>query len=137
MAIARDLGIIQDASEAITGAELDAIPDEEMRQAVPLRESTPCTAGAIRLYKITHARTAPSIKERADIGVGITGTDVTKNVGGHGTGGRQLSAPSVAQWRKAARIYDNIRKAIQFLLGFQHERGAGRVRLHPRWALPC
>lgn len=34
VAIARELGIIQDASEAITGAELDAIPDEEMQQAV-------------------------------------------------------------------------------------------------------
>ena len=70
---------------------------------------------------------APSIKS-ADIGVGmgITGTDVTKNCGGHGAGRRQLRhhRGAVGEGR---RIYDNIRKAIQFLLASNDERGAGRV----------
>ena len=44
VAIARELGIIQDASEAITGAELDAIPDAA--GSAPLRGLCPCAAGA-------------------------------------------------------------------------------------------
>ena len=60
---------------------------------------------------------APSIK-RADIGVGmgITGTDVTKNVADMVLVGRQLCHHHQRGGRRAAGVYDNIRKVIQFLL---------------------
>ena len=60
MAIAPELGIIQDASEAITGAELDAIPDEEMQQAVRRYGVTPVCSRSIRCASSMRGRpTAP------------------------------------------------------------------------------
>ena len=104
-AIARQLGIIQDASQAITGADLDEISDEELDQKI---ENYSVYARVqpehkVRIVKAWKARgkitamtgdgvnDAPSIKS-ADIGVGmgITGTDVYQECGGYGAGGRQF-----------------------------------------------
>ncbi len=131
VAIARELGIIQDASEAITGAELDAIPDEEMQQAVRrygvyARVQPEHKVRIVNAWKANGAVTAmtgdgvndaPSIKS-ADIGVGmgITGTDVTKNVADMVLADDNF-ATIVGAVEEGRRIYDNIRKAIQFLLG--------------------
>lgn len=131
VAIARELGIIQDASEAITGAELDAIPDEEMQQAVcrygvyarvqPEHKVRIVNAwkanGAVTAMTGDGVNDAPSIKS-ADIGVGmgITGTDVTKNVADMVLADDNF-ATIVGAVEEGRRIYDNIRKAIQFLLG--------------------
>ena len=130
VAIARELGIIVDASQAITGAELDDIPDSEICEAVkkysvyarvqPEHKTRIVNAwkanGAITAMTGDGVNDAPSIKS-ADIGVGmgITGTDVTKNVADMVLADDNF-ATIVSAVGEGRRIYDNIRKAIQFLL---------------------
>ena len=131
VAIAKELGIITDASQAITGAELDKIPDSEIGEAVkkygvyarvqPEHKVRIVTAwkgnGAITAMTGDGVNDAPSIKS-ADIGVGmgITGTDVTKNVADMVLADDNF-ATIVGAVSEGRRIYDNMRKAIQFLLG--------------------
>ncbi len=130
VAIAMQLGIIRSADEAITGAELDAISDEAfesevVRYSVYARVQPEHKTRIVKAWKARGKVTAmtgdgvndaPSIKA-ADIGIGmgITGTDVTKNVAD-----MILSDDNFATIVKAAeegrRIYDNIRRAIRFLL---------------------
>ena len=130
IAIAKELGIITDASEAITGSELDNISDEDICEAVkkygvyarvqPEHKTRIVTAwkanGCITAMTGDGVNDAPSIKS-ADIGVGmgITGTDVTKNVADMVLADDNF-ATIVAAVGEGRRIYDNIRKAIQFLL---------------------
>ena len=130
VAIAKELGIIEDASQAITGAELNNIPDEEIAEAVkkysvyarvqPEHKVRIVTAwkanGAITAMTGDGVNDAPSIKA-ADIGVGmgITGTDVTKNVADMVLADDNF-ATIVSAVGEGRRIYANIRKAIQFLL---------------------
>ena len=130
VAIAKELGIISDASQAITGAELDSISDADLGEAVkkysvyarvqPEHKVRIVTAwkanGAITAMTGDGVNDAPSIKS-ADIGVGmgITGTDVTKNVADMVLADDNF-ATIVSAVGEGRRIYDNIRKAIQFLL---------------------
>ncbi len=130
VAIAKELGIITDASQAITGAQLDEISDEEICEAVkkygvyarvqPEHKTRIVNAwranGYITAMTGDGVNDAPSIKS-ADIGVGmgITGTDVTKNVADMVLADDNF-ATIVAAVGEGRRIYDNIRKAIQFLL---------------------
>ncbi len=130
VAIAKELGIITDASQAITGAELDGISDEDLKEFVKnygvyARVQPEHKVRIVNAWKANGAITAmtgdgvndaPSIKS-ADIGVGmgITGTDVTKNVADMVLADDNF-ATIVAAVGEGRRIYDNIRKSIQFLL---------------------
>lgn len=130
VAIAKQLGIISDASEAVLGSALDAMSDEELEQNI-VKYSVYARVQPEHKVRIVNTwkklgkvcamtgdgvNDAPSIKS-ADIGVGmgITGTDVTKN-----TADMVLSddnfATIVSAVGEGRRIYDNIRKCIQFLL---------------------
>ena len=125
-----ELGIITDASQAITGAELDKISDEDFEKEVenfsvyarvqPEHKTRIVNAwrnkGYITAMTGDGVNDAPSIKN-ADIGVGmgITGTDVTKNVADMILADDNF-ATIVSAAGEGRRIYDNIRKAIQFLL---------------------
>ena len=130
VAIAMQLGIIKSADEAITGAELDEISDEEFETTVeqysvyarvqPEHKTRIVNAwrkkGKVTAMTGDGVNDAPSIKN-ADIGVGmgITGTDVTKNVADMILADDNF-ATIVSAASEGRRIYDNIRKAIQFLL---------------------
>ena len=130
VAIAKELGIITEGTRAITGAQLNEMSDEEFEKIfreisvyarVQPEHKTRIVnawrkAGYITAMTGDGVNDAPSIKN-ADIGVGmgITGTDVTKNVADMILADDNF-ATIVAAVGEGRRIYDNIRKAIQFLL---------------------
>ena len=130
VAIAKQLGILDDVSSAITGAELNELSDEELNAniekfSVYARVQPEHKVRIVKAWKAKGCITAmtgdgvndaPSIKN-ADIGVGmgITGTDVTKNVADMVLADDNF-ATIVSAVAEGRRIYDNIRKAIQYLL---------------------
>lgn len=130
VAIARQLGIISGPQQAMTGSELDQIDDKELaeninRYGVYARVQPEHKVRIVNAWKKHGCVTAmtgdgvndaPSIKA-ADIGVGmgITGTDVTKNVADMVLADDNF-ATIVKAVEEGRRIYANIRKAIQFLL---------------------
>ena len=130
VAIAKQLGIIETAEQAITGSQLDEISDEALESEIEKYgvyarvqpEHKVRIVNAWRAKGFVTAMTgdgvndAPSIKS-ADIGVGmgITGTDVTKNVADMVLADDNF-ATIVGAVSEGRRIYANIRKAIQFLL---------------------
>ncbi len=129
-AIGRTLGLVSSASQVVTGAALDTMSDEELRRRAPefsvyARVQPQHKARIVRAWQQRGCVTAmtgdgvndaPAVKA-ADIGVGmgVTGTDVTKNVADMVLADDNFAtiAAAVAEGR---RIYENIRKAIQFLL---------------------
>ena len=130
VAIAKELGILTDGAKAITGAQLDMMSDEEFEKEYqnisvyarvqPEHKTRIVNAwrkgGCVTAMTGDGVNDAPSIKS-ADIGVGmgITGTDVTKNVADMVLADDNF-ATIVGAVEEGRRIYDNIRKAIQFLL---------------------
>ena len=130
VAIAKNLGIITDRKQAITGAELDKMSDEELDEhiedyGVYARVQPEHKTRIVEAWKSRDmivamtgdgVNDAPSIK-RANIGVGmgITGTDVTKNVADMVLADDNF-ATIISACEEGRRIYDNIRKVIQFLL---------------------
>ena len=130
VAIAKNLGIIEDRKQAITGAELDKLSDEELDARIEdygvyARVQPEHKTRIVEAWKSRNmivamtgdgVNDAPSIK-RANIGVGmgITGTDVTKNVADMVLADDNF-ATIISACEEGRRIYDNIRKVIQFLL---------------------
>lgn len=130
-AIARELGILGPKDAAVTGSELSEMDDatfERVFQTITVYARVQPEhkvrivnawrkAGYITAMTGDGVNDAPSIKS-ADIGVGmgITGTDVTKNVADMVLADDNF-ATIVGAVEEGRRIYDNIRKAIQFLLG--------------------
>ena len=130
-AIAKELGILGEDDKAITGAQLDAMTDQELdreveRISVYARVSP---ENKIRIVKAWQRKgqvvsmtgdgvnDAPALKA-ADIGcaMGITGTDVAK-----GAADMTLTDDNFATIVDAVRegrgIYANIKKVVGFLLG--------------------
>lgn len=131
VAIAKELGILREGDRAVTGVQLSEMSDEEFEREfknisvyarVQPEHKTRIVsawrkAGYVTAMTGDGVNDAPSIKS-ADIGVGmgITGTDVTKNVADMVLADDNF-ATIVGAVEEGRRIYDNIRKAIQFLLG--------------------
>ena len=130
IAIAKELGILEDGIRAMSGSELNEMDDETFEKEFrsigvyarvqPEHKTRIVTAwkkaGYVTAMTGDGVNDAPSIKT-ADIGVGmgITGTDVTKNVADMVLADDNF-ATIVGAVEEGRRIYDNIRKAIQFLL---------------------
>lgn len=130
-AIAKELGILEGNKRAVTGSEIGLMSDEEFEKVFkdisvyarvqPEHKTRIVNAwrksGAVTAMTGDGVNDAPSIKS-ADIGIGmgITGTDVTKNVADMVLADDNF-ATIVGAVEEGRRIYDNIRKAIQFLLG--------------------
>ena len=130
VAIARELGILTDPAQALTGTQLSAMSDEALEREIgnycvyarvqPEHKVRIVQAwkkrGCITAMTGDGVNDAPSIKA-ADIGIGmgITGTDVTKSAADMVLADDNF-ATIVSAVGEGRRIYDNIRKAIQFLL---------------------
>lgn len=131
MAIAEKLHIMQEGNTAYTGAELDAMTDEQLdeavKDAVVFARVSPSDKLRIiqslkRIGEIAGmtgdgVNDSPALKE-ADIGVamGITGTDVAKDAADMILLDDNFTTVETAI-REGRRIYNNIQKVIQFLVG--------------------
>lgn len=129
-AIGKELGICQTKDEVITGADLDAISDRSLPAALKKYHvfARVSPAHKVRLVKGYQAmgnvvamtgdgvNDAPALKA-ADIGcaMGRTGTDVAKNASDIILMDDNFST-IVSAVREGRGIYDNIKKAIHFLL---------------------
>ena len=129
-AIARQIGIFEDGDMAVTGTELDAMPDGELDEKIskisvyarvsPENKIRIVDAWQRRGYVVSMTgdgvNDAPALK-KADIGVamGITGTEVSKDAAS-----MILTDDNFATIIKAVangrNVYRNIKNAIQFLL---------------------
>jgi Ca2+-transporting ATPase len=130
VAIARELGFLKEDSLALTGEDLDGWTDEKLREDI---RRIPVYARVSPEHKLRIVRAwrkrgdvvamtgdgvndAPAVKE-ADIGVamGITGTDVTKEVSDMVVTDDNF-ASIVAAVEEGRGIYDNIKKFVHYLL---------------------
>jgi Ca2+-transporting ATPase len=130
VAIARELGILEGETKALSGADLDHLNDDELARQVELiavyaRVSAEHKLRVVRAWKKQGAvvamtgdgvNDAPAVKE-ADIGVamGITGTDVTKEASDMVVTDDNFASIAAAV-EEGRGIYENIRKSIHFLL---------------------
>jgi len=130
VAIAKELGMLEEGAEAVSGEELDEMTPEEFEEKVSriqvyARVSPEHKLKIVRAWKKKGqvvamtgdgVNDAPAVKE-ADIGVamGITGTDVTKEVSDMVITDDNF-ASIVAAVEEGRAIYDNIKKFVHYLL---------------------
>ena len=129
-AIAKDLGILANSDLAITGEELDKIPEKTLRKnilkySVFARVSPEHKVKIVKAYQSTGAivamtgdgvNDAPALKN-ADIGIamGKNGTDVAKNASDMILTDDNF-VTIVGAVKEGRHIYENIKKAVHFLL---------------------
>ncbi len=129
-AIAREIGILTEGTQAVEGAAIDSMNDEELKAFVPqvsvYARVTP--EHKIRIVRAWQERgnlvamtgdgvnDAPALKQ-ADIGVamGVTGTEVAKDAAGMVLADDNF-ATIIHAVKNGRNVYANIKKAIQFLL---------------------
>ena len=129
-AIAKEIGILTEGTEAVEGAVIENMTDEELREFVP-KVSVYARVSPEHKIRIVRAwqdrgnlvamtgdgvNDAPALKQ-ADIGVamGITGTEVSKDAAGMVLTADNF-APIVQAVKNGRNVYANIKRAIQFLL---------------------
>lgn len=128
--IAKNVGILNNENEIITGAELDKLNNEELKDAVK-KYSVYARVSPINKLAIVNAwkennvivamtgdgiNDAPALKAaNIGIGMGISGTEVTKSVSDIVLSDDSFST-IVSAIREGRRIYDNIRNVLIYLL---------------------
>ena len=129
-AIAKEIGIMTEGTEAVEGAVIESMSDQELQDFVP-RVSVYARVSPEHKIRIVRAwqergclvamtgdgvNDAPALKQ-ADIGVamGITGTEVAKDAAGMVLTDDNF-ATIVQAVKNGRNVYANIKKAIQFLL---------------------
>ena len=129
-AVAREIGILTEGTEAVEGSVIENMSDEELREFVP-RVSVYARVSPEHKIRIVRAwqdrgclvamtgdgvNDAPALKQ-ADIGVamGITGTEVAKDAAGMILTDDNF-ATIVQAVKNGRNVYANIKRAIQFLL---------------------
>lgn len=130
VAIAKELDIIQNEKYAVTGEELDKMSDEELKERVNYyrvyaRVSPEHKVRIVRALQANNnvvamtgdgVNDAPALKTaNIGVGMGITGTDVSKDVADMILTDDNF-ASIVAAVEEGRRIYANIKKATRFLL---------------------
>lgn len=128
--IAREIGILNNDKEAITGTELDLMTEEQLKEVVKnysvyARVSPTNKLSIVKAWKQNDkvvamtgdgVNDAPALKTaHIGVGMGITGTEVSKNVSDIVLADDSFST-IVSAVKEGRRIFDNIRNVLVYLL---------------------
>ena len=142
-AIAREIGILRDGTEAVEGAVIDGMSDEELQEFVP-KVSVYARVSPEHKIRIVRAwqqrgnlvamtgdgvNDAPALKQ-ADIGVamGITGTEVAKDAAG-----MVLTDDNFGHFDGALRLSDGTARALRGSAPAVHQPADGLPTRHRPW----